>query len=151
MKNSDAKKQCAATGLLLILPALGLSAAQYGIVAGNFDGGGGNAAGGTFTVTCAIGQPEAGTATINPYTAQGGFVPAFTLPLTPKLNMTRSGGMFTFTWPNIGTGFVLEQGPTSGGPWQPQGIPMLSGQIWTVTIPVSASSAFFRLRKSCPK
>ena len=90
------------------------------------DGGGGSCSGGVtpaggtkFTMTGTIGQPDAGGSVAGTYVQQGGLIPAFTLPVAPALNMSRSGSLFAFTWPEFCQGFVLE------APSSP------NGSVWT--------------------
>ena len=78
-------------------------------------------------------------------------MPAFIQPVTPPLNMIRSGNSFTFTWPSFCTGFVLEGSSTVDGPvWTPLGSGTVVGANRQNTILSSNSTGFFRLRKDCP-
>jgi hypothetical protein len=114
-------------------------------------GGGGSCSGGMFNLNCAVGQADAGVCTGSSYLQQGGFVPGFIKTLGPPLTMTRAGNQFTFTWPNICTGFVLEASPTVDGPgWRGLGSGTVDGASRKQTVFVAGAPAFFRLRKDCP-
>ena len=122
------------------------------------DGGGGSCNGGTtpagslkFSMTGTVGQPDAGGSIAGTYVQQGGFIPAFTLPVTPTMSVTHVGSQFTFTWPNICTGFVLEGAPTVNGPWTFLSSGTVVGANWRATVFSPTSPAFFRLRKDCPR
>lgn len=122
------------------------------------DGGGGSCSGGLtpaggtkFAMTGTVGQPDVGTGIAGTYTLQGGFIPAFALPVTPTLGVSRSGNQFTFTWPNFCTGFVLEVSPgVTGQNWFSLGSGTVSGANRQVIFFSGASPLFFRLRKDCP-
>ena len=132
--------------------------AQYILNWSTIDGGGGPCSGGgqagrpKFTLNGTIGQPDAGQSAVGTYVQQGGFMPAFTLPVTPSLNMTRTGSTLTFTWPASCAGFFLETSPSLNAPvWTSLGNGILVGANRQVTVVSPSSPAFFRLRKDCPK
>ena len=80
--------------LLLLLGASPghLSAHTFTLNWHTWDGGGGSCSGGIapaggakYAMTATVGQPDAGTCIVGTYVQQGGFVPAFTKPVTLKV------------------------------------------------------------------
>ena len=70
--------------------------------------------------------------------------------LQPALNITATGGNVLVSWPVSPLAFALESAGTLGGgePWSPAGgtLSTASGTN-TVTLPLSATNLFFRLKK----
>ena len=60
---------------LLTLPAFGQTGGQYELSWSTIDGGGGTSAGGSYTLTGTIGQPNADSASGGIYELHGGFWP----------------------------------------------------------------------------
>ena len=62
-----------------------------------------------------------------------------------------AGNQFTLSWPAAPSGYVLETSPSvgSGAVWSTNGLPSptLIGNFLTVTLPLSGSAQFYRLRK----
>jgi hypothetical protein len=74
------------------------------------DGGGGTSGGGVFSLSAAIGQPEAGTAmTGGAFSLTGGFWSAVQMPGAPLLTVIFSGNRAVVSWPSPSTGFLLQQ------------------------------------------
>jgi len=97
-----------------IVPAQGLNIDSYKI-----SGGGGSSAGGNFSVSGTIGQPDAGlTMSGGNFSLTGGYwsiIAVFQSAGAPNLLVFRSGHSVTLAWPDTGS-FVLQQngglGPT---------------------------------------
>lgn len=130
--------------ILLAIP-LGLRAQQYNLDWFTLDGGGGTSAGGNYTLSGAIGQPDAGAMSGGNFTLEGGFWPGLTVPIpevpTTLLIQLVSGGV-RISWTPATPGFVLEMTDD------------LAGSLWTpalagnpVTIPMGGTSMFFQLRR----
>ncbi len=90
------------------------------------DGGGGtsSSAGGEFSVSGTIGQPDPGTASGGPFSLQGGFWGLFGViqnPGAPLLTIERlPNGDLRVAWPLPSTGWVLDESATLGqtpDPW----------------------------------
>jgi len=65
-------------------------------------------------------------------------------PERPALNITRTGNSVTISWPTAATGFTLEASPAlSPATWTP--VSGVTGN--SVTVPVSGSASYFRLRQ----
>jgi hypothetical protein len=73
------------------------------------------------------------------------------VPAPPPLSFGLSGSDFTISWPTSYTGFTLKWSPVlgSGASWNTVGqTPVVVGQMYEVTVPVSGTSAaFYRLVK----
>lgn len=73
--------------------------------------GGGTSAGGAYTVSGTIGQPDAGAMSGGNYSLTGGYwalIAAVQQPGAPLLVITRSGPNVILSWSATATGFVLE-------------------------------------------
>jgi Divergent InlB B-repeat domain/Immunoglobulin domain len=71
-------------------------------------------------------------------------------PMTPRVNVSISGGIATLTWPDWGTAFLLEAADTTTMPllWNIAGTtPAVLGNTYSTTLPVGAAPKVFRLRK----
>lgn len=132
-------------GTLLFAGMLLVQAQPFGVDWHSIDGGGGTSTGGVFTVTGTIGQADAGTMSGGQFTLQGGFWPGMIVPSTgetPTLFISRSGDSMVISWSPAAPGFQLEAtADVAGGAWTaaPAGNP--------VTIPITASPGFYRLKK----
>ena len=128
------------TGMLLV------QAQPYGVDWQSIDGGGGMSTGGMLHRQPApIGQPDAGTLSGGQFSLQGGFWPGMIVPSTgetPTLFISRSGDSVVISWSPATAGFQLEATTDlAGGVWTaaPAGNP--------VTLPITGSAAFYRLKK----
>lgn len=101
---------CAQTLCLLASVLCPSATAQYSIDWSTIDGGGGTSTGGVYTVSGAIGQPDAGTMSGGNFTLVGGFwgvVAALQTPGAPYLTVARSNATVLISWPTPANGWVL--------------------------------------------
>ena len=86
-------------------------AQSYSIDWFTIDGGGGTSAGGVFSVSGTVGQPDAGPAmTAGNFSLTGGFWSAVQTPGAPLLTIhLTTGNRAVVSWPSPSTGFVLQQ------------------------------------------
>jgi hypothetical protein len=134
--------------LLLALGLLGIALnapAQLSVDWFSIDGGGGTSAGGDFTVTGTIGQPDAGRLAGGDYTVEGGLWPGLIVASggdVPNLYIRASGATVEVRWSPASPGFQLQvNGSLSASGWAagPAGNP--------ASIPLTGQAMFFRLRK----
>ena len=124
-------------------------AQSYSIDWFTIDGGGGTSAGGVFTVSGTIGQPDAGGPLTNgQYSVTGGFwaLPfAVQTPGAPTLTILPFGpGQARISWTPNTPGFVLQETPSlSPSNW----VNSASGALNPVTVPATLPTKFYRLRK----
>lgn len=154
--NTPIKKMFVLAGAWLV--TMSASAQNYNIDWFTIDGGGGTSSGGVFTVSGAIGQPDASEPmTGGQYSLVGGFwgiVAAIQTPGAPLLTVTRdfTTGTITVAWDAPATGFVLDQTATLAAspavPWSQIGPPYQTnaGKIF-INAPSPAGNRFYRLRK----
>jgi hypothetical protein len=116
------------------------------------DGGGGTTAGGPYSLSGTIGQPDAGQMSGGNYTLDEGLwsiLATAQSPPAPSLTIRQAGANITLSWPSPSTGFVLEQSsvlaPASWSTVSPT--PADDGVIRSVTLPASGGTRFFRLRR----
>jgi hypothetical protein len=65
----------------------------------------------------------------------------------PQLSSAQSGNSLVLSWPDTGAGFGIETASALDGPWSVvAGTPVTSGGVITLTVPLSSSTAFYRLR-----
>jgi hypothetical protein len=139
--------------LLLLLVALHLDvAAQYQLNWSTLDAGGGQCAGGPYTVQGTLGQPDAATSAGGAYTLYGGFWSALAIVPTegaPALGIIPSGTNVILAWPNPSTGFQLQETAGLSAPnWTDvNSIPAVVAGEKQVTQPIALGSRFYRLRK----
>jgi hypothetical protein len=132
----------AALGLML---SCARAQAQFALDWSAIDGGGGTSTGGVYSVSGTVGQPEAGRMSGGPFTLEGGFWPGVIVPSAgeaPSLFIQASSDSVTLSWSPATPGFELEAAADlTGAAWSPApaGNP--------VTIPISGSARFYRLRK----
>jgi len=72
------------------------------------------------------------------------------VPMIPRINISSAGGCNTLTWPNWGTAFNLEVSTSGANPldWASAGVtPVLNGNFYTATLPVSAGAKLYRLTR----
>ena len=111
-------------------------------------GGGGTSAGGGYTVSGTIGQPEAGGAiTGGNFSLTGGFWSIFAVqtPGAPLLTITHSGNQAIVSWSPSVTGWTLQTNGNLGTTnWVNYGGSVINN---TVTNSPTAGNLFFRLRQ----
>ncbi len=95
---------------LLLLTALASSRAQnFSIDWHTIDGGGGTSAGGVYSISGTIGQPDAAM-NGGGYSLAGGFWSAVQIPGAPLLTIyLTTGNRAVVSWPSPATGFTLQQ------------------------------------------
>lgn len=113
--------------------------------------GGGTSSGGNFTLTASVGAIGAGDSMGGSFTLEGGDLAMFFIvqtPGAPTLNLTRSGSNAVLSWPTSETGYILEQTSNLTNPsWSGVGVaPVPVGDALQVTVPITGTSRFFRLR-----
>ncbi|MEI7732712.1 MAG: hypothetical protein WCO56_24280 [Verrucomicrobiota bacterium] len=140
-------------GLMLALTGAEILAQNFTLAGGSVTGGGGTSTGSVYSVTGTIGQADAGRATGGSFAVEGGLwalVSLLQTPGAPQLSFVKSNGSsVTFTWPDTGAGFVLQQNNnltlTNGWTAVTQGPTTNNGQI-QVLIPIAPGQNFFRLK-----
>jgi hypothetical protein len=94
--------------------AASASAQSFSIDWHTIDGGGGTSTGGVYSVSGAIGQPDAGTMSGGTYSLAGGFwgiISAIQTPGAPLLTVRRTHtNTVMVSWPSPSTEFNLQQG-----------------------------------------
>jgi uncharacterized delta-60 repeat protein len=81
--------------------------------------------------------------TVRPYAARlyGGDV-------AQSLNITRTAGAITLSWPPSATGFVLEQSSTTTVVWSQVALPCgTNANVISVSVPSSSGNKFYRVRR----
>ena len=137
----------------LLLGATCTHAQSYFLDWFTIDSGGGTSAGGNYTLSGTIGQPDAGTLSGGDYTLEGGFWPGIVVPsttgLAPTLFIQLSGNSVIVSWPSPSTGFVLRQSVSLGIPVWSEVVqaPGDNGTIKGVTLTLSPGGTFYRLMK----
>jgi hypothetical protein len=136
--------------LVLLLPAL-CQAQNYSIDWYKVAGGGGTSAGGNYSVSGTIGQPDAGLAmTGGSYSLTGGFWSLISVVQTaglPNLSITHSGNQVVVSWPATGT-YSLQESPdlTSTANWSTSGYTITTANgVSSVTLTAPTGQLFFRL------
>jgi hypothetical protein len=119
---------------------------SYSIDWSTIDGGGGTSAGGPYSLSATIGQPDAGPMLGGGYSLSGGFwsIEAIALPGVPKLFIMRSGTNAVISWTPSPPGFFL-QGSSNLSAVSWADAP--SGSTNPAAIPASTAARFYRLRK----
>jgi hypothetical protein len=131
----------------LALSALGLPVrGQYALDRFTVDGGGGTSAGGGYSVTGTVGQPDAGIMSGGSFTLAGGFWPGLAVPVvgSPTLFIQLAGSLVTISWSSPTTGFALEMTEDLA---MPAWTPVTGGSSNPTTLVVGAQTRFFRLVK----
>ena len=136
---------CCAGALTWTLTA---QAQSYDISWWTIDGGGGTSAGGVYTLTGTIGQPDAGTMSGGNYTLVGGF---WALPLAiqtedaPTLTIVPSApGFAQVSWSPSTPGFVLQE---TSSLWPSNWVNCVSAATNPVVVPAGLPVMFYRLHK----
>jgi hypothetical protein len=90
---------------------------QYAINWATIDGGGGTSAGGVYSVTGTVGQPDAGSLSGGKFTIQGGFwgvIAAVQTPGAPLLSIIHTAtNTVAVTWSSTPAGWTLQQNTNS--------------------------------------
>lgn len=115
------------------------------------DGGGGTSAGGVYSVSGTVGQPDAGPIlTGGHFTVAGGF---WVFEDAPQLRIRLDGLNVVVSWPNPSTGYILQQttqlaSPPSAIVWTDVAlVPAVGGLEKSITTPGSTGHRFFRLKR----
>lgn len=144
------------TALLLPLLLLcGTASAQYAIDWFTIDGGGGTSAGGAYSVTGAIGQPDACPQTMygGDYSLAGGFLVIYALetPGAPALSIVlTTTNTVAVTWPSPSTGWTLQQNTNSVSSlnWSNVSSDIVDdGATKTLIVDPPTGSRFYRLNR----
>jgi hypothetical protein len=139
-----------------MLGLAGAAQAQFSINWFTIDGGGGTSAGGPFSVSGTIGQPDAGGLAGGPFKVEGGFWGGITVLQTPgapalKIKLI-AGGLAVLSWAVDVTGFALEETTAIAQPnsWSATPQPIVdTATEHTVTVSASGNKCF-RLRHAGP-
>lgn len=129
-------------------------AAEYTIDWFTIDGGGGTSTGGIYSLSGAIGQPDAGSMSGGNFTLQGGFwgvVAAVQTEGAPWLSVTRSNAVVLISWPQPAPDWMLEWTAALtnvSNSWTliPPPYPV-SGTNCVLHEPLPIGNKFYRLRK----
>lgn len=116
----------------------------------SIDGGGGSSAGGSFSLSGTVGQPDAGRMSGGIYTLEGGFwgiATAVQTPGAPLLTIrTTSTNTVVVSWPSPSTGFSLFRNTDLNTTnWVTAGSPSDDGTTKTVIIIAPLGNQFFKL------
>ena len=139
--------------LLKLAAALGFAAItavahaqSYSLDWFTIDGGGGSSAGGAYSLSGTIGQPDAGAMAGANFTITGGYWSLLADPTAgvPTLFITRSGANAIILWTPGSPGFVLQRNSIlSAAGWADAP----SGTTTPATVPATGAARFYRLRK----
>jgi hypothetical protein len=129
--------------LAVVLTSVSVHAQNYSIDWFTVDGGGGISAGGAYSMSGTVGQPDAGVMTGGNFAIAGGFWSVEEINL-PTLFITRSGPNAIISWTPGSPGFVLQ----GNGGFSPAGwADAPSGSTNPATVPAAGAARFYRLRK----
>ncbi|VGO14373.1 hypothetical protein PDESU_02934 [Pontiella desulfatans] len=120
--------------------------AQYSIDWSTIDGGGGNSAGGSYTLRGTIGQADSGNMAGGSYAVHGGFwVPqAVQSAGAPWLDIVVDGGTnAVVSWLPADPGWILQETFNLQSNW----VDSASGSTNPVSIPATEAALFYRLRE----
>jgi hypothetical protein len=138
---------------LAVVARAATALAQYSIGWYSISGGGGSSAGGPFTLSGTIGQPDTATMSGGVFTLEGGFwsvVTTVPAPGVPALSVSWRGGVLKVAWPLTAVGWVLESTPALSGPslaWTQVTQPYQNdGTSFYITLVAPSGNTFFRLR-----
>ena len=146
------------TNIILILTIgfrLSASAQQYSLDWHSIGGGGGQSAGGVYSVSGTVGQSAAGALAGGAFTLESGFwsmVAVVPTPDAPALAVALIKETVVLSWPLTATGFVLEQTalvPGDSKSWTqvPAGSYRTNDVNLSAVFPVLPGCQFFRLRQ----
>lgn len=114
-------------------------------------GGGGTSAGGNYSVTGTIGQPDAGGALNGGnYSVTGGFwslIQVVQTPVAPALFMSHTGNVVTVYWQNVSGWSLIKNGnlATPVASWPAGGSPVLSNGTNYLSVTNPGGNVFYRL------
>jgi hypothetical protein len=137
---------------MLVLLALSARAQSYSIDWYKIAGGGGTSTNGQYSVSCTIGQPDAGSVmTGGNYSLTGGFwslISVVQTPGAPTLNISHSGNTVTVYWQDV-AGWSLQQNNNLTLPanWSASGGVTTSNGTNYLNIISPTGNLFFRLSK----
>ena len=137
----------------ILLTANTLRAQPYSIDWFTIDGGGGTSAGGSYSVSGTIGQPDAGPMSGGNYSLTGGFWSIISVvqnPGSPLLQISATTtNTVVITWPSPSAGFLLQQNPQLGTVnWiNVSQSPADNGTTKSVVINPPSGTLFFRLKQ----
>ncbi len=144
-------KKCFLLSFLICCGVAGDALAQYSIDWYKIAGGAGTSTGGVYSVSGAIGQPDAGGAmTDGNYSLTGGFWSLIAVVQTagsPTLTVSHSGNSVIVSWPNTGS-FTLQQNSnlTATANWTTSGYSIsTSNGTNSITITAPTGNLFLRL------
>ncbi len=144
-------KKCFLLSFLICCGVAGDALAQYSIDWYKIAGGAGTSTGGVYSVSGAIGQPDAGGAmTGGNYSLTGGFWSLIAVVQTagsPTLTVSHSGNSVIVSWPNTGS-FTLQQNSnlTATANWTTSGYSIsTSNGTNSITITAPTGNLFLRL------
>jgi len=133
-------------GIVLVASAIA-AVAQNSIDWSTIDGGGGTSAGGDYTFSGTIGQPDAGgPMTGGNYSLAGGFwAIAIQMPGAPYLTIVPAGpSQVSISWTPDSPGWILQETPGfSPTNW----VNSASGSSNPIAIPTTSGAMFYRLKK----
>ena len=123
---------------------------SYSIDWNKVAGGGGASTGGVYSVTGAIGQPDAGgPMTGGNYSVTGGFwslISVVQTPGAPTLTISHSGNTVSVSWPYPSTGWTLQQNPNlATASWSTSHGVHNDGTNNFITLPAPTGNLFYRL------
>ena len=131
---------------LLFVLAEKASAQPFAISWFTIDGGGGTSAGGSYSLSGTIGQPDAGLSSGGSFTLSGGFWGAIAIQQEgfPILHIKPAGTNVVLSWTPATTSFVLQVSTSLSAPaWTDAA----TGSTNPVTLPADLPIRLFRLRK----
>lgn len=126
---------------------------SYTVDWSKISGGGGTSSGGVYSVTGAIGQPDAGVPMSGGnFSVSGGYWSLIAVVQTagsPTLTLSHSGAGVMISWPSSSTGFVLQQNSDlATANWSTSGFTLSDdGTTKSITITSPTGNLFFRLKK----
>jgi hypothetical protein len=140
--------------ILAALPtvARAQSGGPFDLFRSTIDGGGGTSAGGQFSLSGTIGQPDAGvTLASGQFSLTGGFWSLLSVvqtPGTPLLKIKLVEANAIVSWPVNASGFFLQETPTLSAPVWNSTLQQVvdTATEHTVTIPASGLMKSFRLK-----
>jgi len=138
--------------LSLLVPALGF-AQRYSMDWHKISGGGGTSAGGNYSLSGTVGQPDTGPSLGGGnFSLSGGFwsqISVTQTPGAPVLTARVSGGGVVISWAAPAAGFLLELNSnlSNAAGWNAAGLSLSTNNgVISVTVPISPGNKFFRLR-----
>jgi hypothetical protein len=134
-------------GFMAQAPAQSLAIDWYTI-----DGGGGASAGGSFSLTGSVGQPDAGAMAGGAFSLQGGFwaIVAVQQPGAPLLTIRNTAtNTVIVSWPSTPIGFVPQQTANlNSAGWAPAPESIVDdGTNKFIILPAPAGTRFYRLTR----